>query len=206
MKKILMSMMVIMLLFIAACATEPIDEDPIDEEPIEENPDEVSFNERMGFLEDNNFELEIKITDHQDLDDTIVMMYFDGTTIQYVDGSYEAYYDISSSQAKLYEKKGDTFEVKNVTFNQKGLLFYGFEFEMFSKINDNQFVLKQNQYENLDTFIALGDGITDINNLAIYFNEANLDRVVFDIHVGEVIYLVTLTIKEVGQVNLVLPV
>jgi len=205
MKKILMSMMVVMLLFMAACTPAPVEEEPI-EEPIEENPDEVSFNERMSFLEDNNFELEIKITDHQDLDDTIVMMYFDGTTIQYVDGSYEAYYDISAEQAKLYEKKGDTFEVKNINFNQSGLLFYGFEFDMFSKINVDQFVLKQNQYENLDSFIALGDGITDINNLAVYFNEANLDRIVFDIHVGEVIYLVTLTIKEVGQVNLVLPV
>src|SRR5690554_7745657 len=139
MKKILLMMLLAFSLILVACTP---------------TAQEV-FEAKFQFLEDNNYELEIKVTDHQALDDTVVMMYFDGDIVKYEDGSYVAYYDNSGSQSKIHVKQGDTYAISEADFDEAGLLYYGFEFEQFSVNNATSYLMKQDQYDSLDTFIGL---------------------------------------------------
>lgn len=173
-----------------------------------DNPDEVAktlFNERLQFLDENNFELEIKVKDHQALKETIVMMYFDGDVVKYIDGDYEAYYDNSGSKSKLYEKQGNTFVVSESNFKSSDLFFYGFEFEQFSVNNETSYIMKSDALASLDGFIGLHEAVDSIEVLQLRANENHIHEIIFDIVVNETTYLVTLTISNIGQVNLVLP-
>ncbi|MFA7417345.1 MAG: hypothetical protein WCZ19_02290 [Acholeplasma sp.] len=199
MKKILLMMLLAFSLLLVACT--PTDGDKDNDEPTAQEIFEAKFQ----FLEDNNYELEIKVTDHQALDDTVVMMYFDGDIVKYEDGSYVAYYDNSESQSKIHVKQGDTYAISDADFDEDGLLYYGFEFEQFSVNNATSYLMKQDQYGSLDTFIGLEGEVTGINSLQVRVNDTHVTEVIFNIVVGETTYLVTLTISNVGQVNLVLP-
>src|SRR5690554_260567 len=199
MKKILLMMLLAFSLILVACTPTEGDED--NNEPTAQEVFEAKFQ----FLEDNNYELEIKVTDHQALDDTVVMMYFDGDIVKYEDGSYVVYYDNSGSQSKIYVKQGDTYAISDADFDEAGLLYYGFEFEQFSVNNATSYLMKQDQYDSLDTFIGLEGEVTGIDSLQVRVNDTHLTEVIFNIVVGETTYLVTLTISNVGQVDLVLP-
>jgi len=206
MKKIMLIMLLVFALFLAACAPTVDDNDDDDDNGELEPTAQEIFEEKFEFLVDNNYELEIKIRDHQTLKDTIVMMYFDGNVVQYVDADYIAYYDHSGSQSKMYVKQGESYAVSNVSSGPAGLLYYGFEFAQFTKNNDTSYIMIAEQHSTLDSFIALGDGVSSIDSLQIRVNETHLTEVIFNVVVGETTYLITMTISNVGQVELVLPV
>lgn len=206
MKKIMLIMLLIFALFLAACTPTVDDNDDDDDNGELEPTAQEIFEEKFEFLVENNYELEIKIRDHQTLKDTIVNMYFNGDIVQYVDADYIAYYDHSGSQSKMYVKQGETYAVSNVSSGPSGLLYYGFEFDHFTMNNDTSYIMKAEQHSSLDAFIALGDGVTSIDSLQIRVNDTHLTEVIFNVVVGETTYLVTMTISNVGQVELVLPV
>ena len=203
MKKMILLMLFVISLLLVGCT--PATEEEEDDIVLEPTAQEI-FEEKFEFLVENNYELEIKIRDHQTLKDTVVMMYFDGDVVQYVDADYIAYYDNSGTQSKMYVKQGDTYAVSNVSSGPSGLLYYGFEFAQFTKNNETSYIMIADQHSTLESFIALGDGVSSIDSLQIRVNETHLTEVIFNVVVGETTYLVTMTISNVGQVELVLPV
>lgn len=205
MKKLILMIILVFALLLAACTPTVDDDDDDDNGELEPTAQEI-FEEKFEFLVENNYELEIKIRDHQTLKDTVVMMYFDGDVVQYVDADYIAYYDNSGTQSKMYVKQGDTYAVSNVSSGPSGLLYYGFEFAQFTKNNETSYIMIADQHSTLESFIALGDGVSSIDSLQIRVNETHLTEVIFNVVVGETTYLVTMTISNVGQVELVLPV
>ncbi len=200
MKKYIGIMMMFLTVFLVACAPSN-NEEPII--PIDEA--KVAFEERLLFLEDNNYDLEIVILDHSTLSETKAMMSFDGNVSKFVDGSYEAYYSVNGNTVTMLEKQGDEYISKSASSLESGLFYYGFEYEMFSKITDDKYVLKQSAYESLDSFKVFDDSVTSLSNVSIDFDASNLVKVTFDIMLNETTYLVTLNISNVGQVDLVLP-
>lgn len=201
MKKFISLFTIGLVLLLIACT--PVDEGPI-EEPVDEL--QVSFEEKFDFLDDNNYQLEIVILDHQTLFETKVQMSFDGNVSKYVDGSYEAYYSVTGENVTMLEKQGDTYISKASGKLESGLFYYGFEYEMFTKLTDQKYVFNQDAYASLDEFKLLNDEVDSFSNLSIDFDSSNLVKVTFDIILNEVPYLVTLNISNVGQVELVLPV
>lgn len=199
MKKILLMILLSFTLVLVACTGD--NEGDKDNEPTAQE----IFDQKFEFLEANNYDLEIKIRDHQTLSDTVVQMSFDGTKIRYVDADYIAYYDNSGAKSKMYVKQGDEYVVSESNFKSSSLLYYGFEFDQFDANGDTMFIMKSDQYSTLDSFIGLEDGVTSISSLQVRVDENHLTQVIFDITVGETVYLVTLTISNIGQVSLVLP-
>lgn len=201
MKKILLFMLLAFSFILVAC--EPKNDDG-DKDNLEPTAQEV-FEGKLKFLENNNYALEINILDHQALASTIVNLSFDGTTMKYVDGDYLAFYDNSGSKSKMYVKQGDSYQMTEANFKSSSLLYYGFKFEQFDANGTTAYIMKADQYKSLDAFIGLEDAVTSISNLQVRVDDTNLTQVIFDIMVGETIYLVTLTISNIGQVDLVLP-
>lgn len=164
----------------------------------------LRLKQALAFLhEENNYTLTVAIKDLQMYTDTIVTFEYDGAISKFQDGDYIEYYDRSARKHYGYYPSSEGYVKKEIE-SSKNQFYYKFTEEMFTYVN-NMYILNNNQYGILDSFLSYSEGIT-ISNLSLTLNEEGaLNQIVFDAKVDTIKFVVTMTFSNIGEVNIALP-
>lgn len=165
---------------------------------------ESPLKKALAFLhEENNYTLTVAIKDLQMYTDTIVTFEYDGAISKFQDGDYIEYYDRSARKHYGYYPSSEGYVKKEIE-SSKNQFYYKFTEEMFTYLND-MYILNNNQYGILDSFLSYSEGIT-MANLSLTLNEEGaLNQIVFDAKVDTIKFVVTMTFSNIGEVSIALP-